>query len=71
MTTRCWGNSLYVIFVVQRDDLHCLCKPDLDFDNVVDVAFLLEKYLVRLVIYLKHPHVEPDVHLSVDVAGVK
>jgi hypothetical protein len=70
MTTRGSGNSLYVIFVVQRDELHCLCKPDLDLDNVVDVAFLSrEKYLVRLACHiLETPYVEPDVHLPVDVA---
>jgi hypothetical protein len=32
--------SLYIVFVVHRYEFQCLRKPDLDFNDVVNVAFL-------------------------------
>jgi hypothetical protein len=33
----------YVVFVVNRDELHCLRQPDLNFDDIVNVAFLYRR----------------------------
>jgi len=65
--------SLYIVFVVYRNELHCLCKPDLYFNDVVNVAFLSRRTLLVhwFVMESKIPHMKPDVHLAVDVTRIK